>query len=53
MWRKTSFAIGVAICVFFASMAFGGVKSPFGAIFKSMASGGSGRSGYYYYGGGK
>ena len=54
MSKQANLFVGVFMCVFFAVMAFLGVKSPFGDIFKAMSAG-SGRSGsgYYYYGGGK
>lgn len=53
MWSKTSLVIGVAVCVFFASMAIGGVKSPFGGASKIFAGSNSGRGGFFYFGGGK
>lgn len=56
MWNKTNLVVGIGACVLFAGLAFGGIKSPFGAIGKALISGGSsGRSGsgFYYYGGGK
>ena len=55
-WKKTNLIVGIGICVLFAGLAIGGVKSPLGAIGKAFTSShsyGRGGSGSYYYGGGK
>lgn len=56
MWNKANLAVGIGMFVVFSILAFGGIKSPFGAMGKAFAgskSSGRGGSGFFYYGGGK